>query len=75
MLAIESLSVEFGGLKALESIGFSVKDGDIVGIATDAVVETTLPMAHLDDVEAVASLMQRSAISVEEVLARSLSES
>ena len=51
------------------------EDPDIVGIATDAVVETTLPMAHLDDVEAVASLMQRSAISVEQVLARSLSES
>jgi len=51
------------------------EDRDIVGIATDAVVETTLPMAHLDDVEAVAALMQRSAISVEEVLARSLSES
>jgi molybdopterin-guanine dinucleotide biosynthesis protein B len=48
-------------------------DADIVGIATDAVVETTLPVAHLDDVEAVASLMQRSAISVEQVLARSLS--
>jgi molybdopterin-guanine dinucleotide biosynthesis protein B len=46
-------------------------DPDIVGIATDAVVETTLPTAHLDDVEAVAALMQRSAISVEDVLARS----
>jgi branched-chain amino acid transport system ATP-binding protein len=32
MLAIESLSVEFGGLKALESIDFSAKDGEIVGI-------------------------------------------
>ena len=48
-------------------------DPDIVGIATDAVVETTLPVAHLDDVEAIASLMQRSAIPVEQVLARSLS--
>jgi molybdopterin-guanine dinucleotide biosynthesis adapter protein len=37
------------------------------------VVETTLPVAHLDDVEAIAALMQRSAISVEQVLARSLS--
>src|ERR1700761_6579009 len=46
-------------------------DPGIVGIATDAVVETTLPTAHLDDVEAVAALMQRSAISVEDVLARS----
>lgn len=33
MLVIESLSVDFGGLKALESIGFDVKDGEIVGIA------------------------------------------
>jgi len=48
-------------------------DPGIVGIATDAVVETTLPVAHLDDVEAIASLMQRSAIPVEQVLARSLS--
>ena len=47
-------------------------DPDIVGIATDAVVETTLPIAHLDDIEAVAALMQRSAIPVEEVLARSV---
>ena len=48
-------------------------DPDIVGIATDAVVETTLPVAHLDDIEAIAALMQRSAIPVEQVLARSLS--
>ncbi|HEY3795242.1 MAG TPA: molybdopterin-guanine dinucleotide biosynthesis protein B [Bradyrhizobium sp.] len=45
-------------------------DPEIVGIATDAVVETTLPVAHLDDVEAVASLLQRSAISVEDVLGK-----
>src|SRR5467141_2261569 len=50
-------------------------DPDIVGIATDAAVETTLPVAHLDDVEAVAAMMQRSAISVEDVLAKSVSES
>ena len=49
-------------------------DPDIVGIATDAVVETVLPMVHLDDVEAIAALMQRSAIPFEQVLARSLSE-
>jgi molybdopterin-guanine dinucleotide biosynthesis protein B len=48
-------------------------DPDIVGIATDAAVETTLPVAHLDDVEAIAALMQRSAMPVEQVLARSLS--
>jgi molybdopterin-guanine dinucleotide biosynthesis protein B len=49
-------------------------DPGIVGIATDAVVETTLPVAHLDDVEAVASLLQRSAISVEDVLAKRASK-
>ena len=31
-------------------------DPGIVGIATDAVVETTLPIAHLDDIKAVAAL-------------------
>jgi molybdopterin-guanine dinucleotide biosynthesis adapter protein len=47
------------------------EDPDVVGIATDAVVATTLPMVHLDDVEAIAALMQRAAIPVEQVLARS----
>ena len=46
-------------------------DPGIVGIATDAVVETTLPTAHLDDVVAVAALMQRYALSIEDVLAKS----
>ena len=50
-------------------------DPDIVGIATDAVVETTLPVAHLDDIEAVASLLQRSAIPVDEVLAKRVANS
>jgi molybdopterin-guanine dinucleotide biosynthesis protein B len=50
-------------------------DPGIVGIATDTTVETTLPIAHLDDVAAIAAMMQRAAISVEDVLARSLSES
>ncbi len=45
-------------------------DPDIVGIATDAAVETSLPVAHLDDVEAASALLQRSAISVDEVLAK-----
>ena len=34
-------------------------DPGIVGIATDAAVETTLPTAHLDDIEAVAAMMLR----------------
>jgi molybdopterin-guanine dinucleotide biosynthesis protein B len=50
-------------------------DPDIVGIASDIAVETTLAVAHLDDIEAIAAMMQRSAIAVEDVLAKSLSES
>jgi molybdopterin-guanine dinucleotide biosynthesis adapter protein len=46
-------------------------DPAIAGIATDAAVETALPVAHLDDIPAIAAMMQRSAISVEDVLARS----
>ena len=49
-------------------------DPDIVGIATDAALETALPVAHLDDIPAIAAMMQRSAISVEELLARSVSK-
>jgi molybdopterin-guanine dinucleotide biosynthesis adapter protein len=49
-------------------------DPGIVGVVTDAAVETTLPTAHLDDVAGVAALMQRSAISVEDVLAKSVAE-
>ena len=45
-------------------------DPDVVGIATDTAVETTLPTAHLDDIEAIAAMMLRSAIPVEEVLAK-----
>jgi molybdopterin-guanine dinucleotide biosynthesis protein B len=49
-------------------------DPAIVGIATDAALETALPVVHLDDIPAIAAMMQRSAISVEELLARSVSE-
>ena len=45
-------------------------DPGIVGIATDTAVETTLPIAHLDDIEAVAAMMLKSAISLEDVLAK-----
>ena len=45
-------------------------DPDVVGIAADIPVETTLPTAHLDDIDAVAVMMLRSAIPVEDVLAR-----
>jgi hypothetical protein len=40
----------------------------IVGIATDATLETTLPVAHLDDIAAIAAMMPRSAVRVEDVL-------
>ena len=45
-------------------------DPDVVGIVTDAAVETTLPTAHLDDIPAIAAMMQRSAIPLKEVLAK-----
>jgi molybdopterin-guanine dinucleotide biosynthesis protein B len=49
-------------------------DPAIAGVATDGAIETALPVAHLDDIPAVAAMMQRSAMSVEDVLARSASE-
>ena len=50
-------------------------DPAIVGVATDVAVETGLPVAHLDDIAAVAAMMQRMAMSVEELLARGAGES
>jgi molybdopterin-guanine dinucleotide biosynthesis protein B len=50
-------------------------DSAIAGIATDAAVETALPVAHLDDIAAVAAMMRKSAMPVEDVLARSAGES
>ena len=50
-------------------------DSAIAGIATDAAVETALPVAHLDDIAAVAAMMLRSAMSVEDLLARGAGES
>lgn len=44
-------------------------DPAISGIATDADLETALPVAHLDDIPAIAAMMLRSAIAVEAVLA------
>ncbi len=46
-------------------------DPGIVGIATDAALDTALPLAHLDDIPAIAAMMLRFAISIEEVTARS----
>ena len=50
-------------------------DPGIVGIATDAELKTTLPVAHLDDIPAIAAMMQQFALSIEDVLARSAAES
>jgi molybdopterin-guanine dinucleotide biosynthesis protein B len=50
-------------------------DAGIVGIATDTNIETKLPIAHLDDIPAVAAMMRRSAMSIEDLLARSAAES
>jgi molybdopterin-guanine dinucleotide biosynthesis adapter protein len=45
-------------------------DPDIVGIATDTPVESTLPTAHLDDIPAIAAMILKSAVALEEVLAK-----
>jgi molybdopterin-guanine dinucleotide biosynthesis protein B len=47
----------------------SPDDPAIAAIAADAAVETALPVAHLDDIPAIAAMMQRFAIPVEDVLA------
>jgi molybdopterin-guanine dinucleotide biosynthesis adapter protein len=49
-------------------------DPAIAGIATDVSIETTLPVAHLDDIPAVAAMMRQYAIAVDDVLAASVSE-
>jgi molybdopterin-guanine dinucleotide biosynthesis adapter protein len=49
-------------------------DPAIVGIATDGAIKTALPIAHLDDIPAIAAMMLRSAMAVEDVLARSVTE-
>jgi molybdopterin-guanine dinucleotide biosynthesis protein B len=48
-------------------------DPGICGIATDIAVETRLPTVHLDDIPAVAALLLRAAMPVEEAVARSAS--
>jgi molybdopterin-guanine dinucleotide biosynthesis adapter protein len=50
-------------------------DPAITGIATDAKLQTVLPVAHLDDIPAIAAMMRRSAVSVVDLLARSVGES
>lgn len=45
-------------------------DQAIVGLAADVSVETALPFAHLDDIPAIARMMQASSVRIEDVLAR-----
>ncbi len=46
------------------------QDSTIVGVAADVSVETGLPMAHLDDIPAIARIMRAAAVRVEDVLAQ-----
>ena len=46
-------------------------DPGIVGISTDVAVETRLPIVHLDDIAAAAALLLRSAMPIEEAVAKS----
>src|SRR5580658_3438714 len=48
-------------------------DPAIVGIATDTRVETRLPVAHLDDIKAIAAMMLVSAVDIKDVLAQHVS--
>jgi molybdopterin-guanine dinucleotide biosynthesis protein B len=45
-------------------------DPAIVGVAADISIETVLPFAHLDDIPAIARMMQASAVRIEDVLAQ-----
>jgi molybdopterin-guanine dinucleotide biosynthesis protein B len=49
-------------------------DPGIVGIATDTKLETQLPVAHLDDIKAIAAMMHASAVDIEDVLAQGIPE-
>ena len=50
-------------------------DPGIVGVVADVTLESALPVAHLDDIEAVAAMLQRAAVPLEDVLANSFHES
>src|SRR6201993_411346 len=50
-------------------------DPAIAGIVSDVAVDTDLATAHLDDIAAVAALMRRLAISIEDVSAMAAAES
>jgi molybdopterin-guanine dinucleotide biosynthesis protein B len=44
-------------------------DPAIAGLATDVAIDTTLPIVHPDDIPAVAAMMQRYAVALDDVLA------
>lgn len=46
------------------------QDSAIVGFVSDIKAETTLPIAHIDDIQAVACLMKASAVKIEDIFAR-----
>ena len=50
-------------------------DVGVVGIVSDVPVETVLPTAHLDDIPAVATMVRRLAISLDELLSMATAES
>jgi molybdopterin-guanine dinucleotide biosynthesis adapter protein len=50
-------------------------DPSISGIATDAPVKTVLPVGHLDDIPAVAAMMRKSAMRIEDLLVQTARES
>jgi molybdopterin-guanine dinucleotide biosynthesis protein B len=47
-------------------------DPDIVGVISDVTVETKLPVTHLDDIPAIATMMQAAAVDIDDVLTREL---
>jgi molybdopterin-guanine dinucleotide biosynthesis protein B len=49
-------------------------DPDIVGIASDTRLETQLPVAHLDDIEAIAAMIRTSAVAIADVLTQRVPE-
>lgn len=49
-------------------------DSTVAGLATDVAIETALPVADPDDIPAVAAMMLKYAIPVEEVLAAHVGE-
>ena len=55
----------------LDGVAHAMTVRALSGLATDGSVETALPLAHLDDIPAIAAMMQRSAIPVADVLAKS----